>query len=191
MYSVKKFFPTEKWMFPVLISLGVFSGLIVHILYLSKAHSYLSDEPGTCINCHIMAPQYITWSRSSHRMNSTCNDCHVPHNNVINKYFYKAKDGLRHASMFTLRLEPQVIKMHEGGQAVVQENCKRCHSHLNEMVSVGQATFANSLSGENRLCWDCHREVPHGRVKSISSVPNARVPLLKSPLPDLFKELNK
>ena len=35
-----------------------------------------------------------------------------------------------------------------------------------------------------RECWECHRETPHGRVNSISSVPNAKVPVLSSPVPD-------
>jgi cytochrome c nitrite reductase small subunit len=40
---------------------------------------------------------------------------------------------------------------------------------------------------EDRYCVDCHRETPHGRVNSLSSVPFARLPLLKSPVPDWLK----
>jgi hypothetical protein len=54
----------------------------------------------------------------------------VPHNNIFNTYYFKAKDGMRHATMFTLRLEPQVIFIHEAGQNVVQNNCVRCHDPL-------------------------------------------------------------
>jgi cytochrome c nitrite reductase small subunit len=56
-----------------------------------------------------MAPQFTTWSHSSHREKTSCNDCHVPHGNVFSKYLFKAKDGIRHATIFTLRKEPQVI----------------------------------------------------------------------------------
>jgi len=41
----------------------------------------------------------------------------------------------------------------------------------------------------DRLCWDCHRETPHGRVNSISSVPNARVPVPSSPVPEWMKSV--
>jgi cytochrome c nitrite reductase small subunit len=41
----------------------------------------------------------------------------------------------------------------------------------------------------DRKCWECHRETPHGRVNSLSSVPNARVPLPESPVPDWIKQL--
>jgi cytochrome c nitrite reductase small subunit len=46
----------------------------------------------------------------------------------------------------------------------------------------------------SRRCWECHREVPHGRVNSLSSTPWARVPLPGSPVPAWIKnqiKLNK
>jgi cytochrome c nitrite reductase small subunit len=46
---------------------------------------------------------------------------------------------------------------------------------------------SNDQSKE-RLCWECHRETPHGRVNSLSSVPYARVPLPESPVPDWIKK---
>src|SRR5690606_33919752 len=126
---------------------------------------------------------------SAHREVATCNDCHVPHDNLFNHYLFKAQDGMRHATVFTLRAEPQVIQIKEAGIAVVQENCKRCHTDLNERIGLLEVTRENNLHGEGKLCWDCHREVPHGRVKSLSSTPNARVPLPESPVPTWLKNL--
>ena len=85
--------------------------------------------------------------------------------------------------MFTLRLEPQVIHIKEAGVKVVQENCIRCHSSLVNDVSAHRVTGDNYLKGEGRLCWQCHRETPHGRVNSLASVPYARVPRLSSVIP--------
>ena len=92
---------------------------------------------------------------------------------VARKYAFKAYDGTRHAFMFTFRMEPQVIRMHKPGQRVVQENCIRCHSDLLE--STRAAT--GEPHGLGRQCWECHREVPHGRVNSLASAPHARVPV--------------
>ena len=78
--------------------------------------------------------------------------------------------------MFTLRKEPEVIKIKEAGIEVVQDNCKRCHIKLNEIVSLGEFTFEDVHTGDGKLCWDCHREVPHGRVHSLSSTPDAFIP---------------
>lgn len=65
--------------------------------------------------------------------------------------------------MFTFRMEPQVIRIHAPGAAVVRDNCIRCHEPL----------FTNQPAphGGDRACWDCHREVPHGLVNSLASVP--------------------
>lgn len=184
---LKKFYPPERWKVAVIVLLGIFTGLSVFVLRISKAHSYLSDKPETCVNCHIMAPQYATWSHSAHREVSNCNDCHVPHNNVFNKYYFKAKDGLRHASIFTLRKEPQVIFIKKEGKEVVQMNCIRCHeSTLADEITISFAKDLHSSRME-RKCWECHRETPHGRVNSISSVPDARVPVPESPVPEWLK----
>lgn len=157
-----------KWAIPFALASGVGVGLIFTILYLSNAVSYLSDEPETCYNCHIMRPAYATWAHSSHREFTNCNDCHVPHNNVAAKYYFKAKDGARHAAIFTLGLEPQVIKINQAGTEVVQENCKRCHIRQVETVSVANVTGRNFKRGEGHLCWSCHRHTPHGRTHSLS-----------------------
>lgn len=173
----------------VTILLGMIVGMVLFILYVSKAHSYLSDNPKACVNCHIMAPEYSTWFHSSHARNTVCNDCHVPHDNLVRKYYFKAMDGLRHATMYSWRLEPQVIRMRKPGQMVVQENCIRCHSQLNSVVGTA-VTAKQARHGEGKLCWDCHRDVPHGPVRGLNSSPNARVPLTDDmPVPDWLQKM--
>lgn len=167
--------------------LGIASGLAVYGFFASRAYSYLSDDPRTCVNCHIMAPQYATWQHSSHREVASCNDCHVPHDNVFNTYYFKAIDGLRHATIFTLRAEPQNIFIKEAGINVVHNNCKRCHSALITDSKLLEFTSSYHDKYSDRLCWDCHREVPHGRVKSLSSTPYARVPVPESPVPSWMR----
>lgn len=189
---LKKLLPPPKWRFPVIIAAGIFVGLGFFTLYVSKAHSYLSDKPETCTNCHIMSPQYATWNHSSHRRVAHCNDCHVPHNNVFNKFYFKAKDGLRHATVFTLRREPQVIFILDEGAQVVHNNCVRCHEQLLTDPKLAVMVDGHNAHRTDRRCGECHREVPHGRVNSLSSVPNAKVPLPESPVPNWIKEyINK
>lgn len=188
---IQRIIPPGKWKYPVLILIAIFSGLGAFVFHISNAPSYLSDKPKTCTNCHIMSPQYATWAHSSHREHTHCNDCHVPHNNVFNKYYFKAKDGLRHATIFTLRNEPQVIFIKEEGKHAVQNNCIRCHSTLITDNKLLRNTDHFHQARMDRQCWECHREVPHGRVNSLSSTPNARVPLPPSPVPDWLKKLTK
>jgi cytochrome c nitrite reductase small subunit len=189
---IKKIFsylvPPGNWRLPVIIIFGIAAGISLHIFYASNAISYLSDDPRTCVNCHIMAPEYATWQRGSHGRVATCNDCHVPQDNIINKYLFKATDGMRHSYIFTLRAEPQVIQIKEAGKHAVQNNCIRCHQ--NQIHPIAMRAISNSsIADDGRYCWDCHRETPHGKVHSLSSTPYARVPLLESPTPEWIKKM--
>jgi len=174
------FLPPQGWRMPVVIILGIFTGMFLFLLKTSEATSYLSDDPRVCINCHIMTPQFSTWAHSAHRGVTDCNACHVPHNNVISKYLFKASDGLRHSTIFTLRSEPQAIYIRDAGKRVVHENCLRCHSSL---FSDGPGRPETAMAGKReRECLDCHRNTPHDRVNSISSTPGAITPGLKDNL---------
>ncbi len=178
----------KKLVVPGVILAGILVGIVAYLSYVSRMHSYLSDDPSACVNCHIMAPYYQSWQKSSHSMWTNCNDCHVPHHNVLAKYAFKAKDGLFHASVFTVRMEPQVIRPREESYGVIMQNCVRCHESLNkEFVNTGMAKYADVKSGDAKACWDCHREVPHGRISNLSSSPGAIVPLPESPVPDWLK----
>ncbi len=141
------------------------------------------------MNCHVMAPQYSTWLHGSHGRNTVCNDCHVPHDNIFMKYFFKASDGLRHSYVFTFRLEPQVIQVKSAGIAVIQENCKRCHNNLMSRTNIGFVSTGDAVHGADELCWDCHRETPHGRVNGLASVPYARIPQLTPVTPDWLRAM--
>lgn len=168
-----RFLP-RGWRVPGFLMLGVTAGMGLFLFDLSRAASYLSDSPETCINCHVMATQYLTWQHSSHAGVATCNDCHVPHTSPLAHYAFKAKDGLWHATVFTMRWEPQVIRLSRGAIPVVEDNCRRCHENTVENVSI-----ADHAPGDQR-CWDCHREVPHGRVRSLSTAPDVFQPRLPS-----------
>lgn len=181
--------PPDRWKFPVIILLGIFAGLGLYVFHIAKVPSYLSDSPETCVNCHIMGPQYATWNHSSHREWATCNDCHVPQDNIFRHYYFKAADGLRHSYMFTFRLEPQVITIKQAGKDAVQENCVRCHAqqiHDSKLATHRPEFHANI---DDRYCSECHRETPHGTVNSLSSVPDARVPVPTSPVPAWLRQL--
>ncbi len=190
-FSLSWLIPPSPWKYPVIIMLAVAVGLIITIFKISNAASYMSDDPKACINCHIMTAEYASWLHGSHGRNTKCNDCHVPHDNIVREYYFHASDGLRHSFMFTFKLEPQVIKIHSAGQTVVQENCIRCHENLLNNVATAKVTVDMVKHGKGKLCWDCHREVPHGRVHSLSATPDARVPGLTPAAPDWLMKLVK
>lgn len=182
--------PRGGWRYPAIIITGAFVGLFIYTFFASRAYSYLSDDPATCVNCHIMSPYYSTWMHSSHGRNATCNDCHVPHNNMFNKYYFKAKDGLRHSMVFTLGKEAGALQAIEASSSVIMDNCIRCHTQLNtEFVNTGRMGFKEMKEMGGNACWDCHRDVPHTRSRSVASTPNSQVPLPASNVPDWLSNL--
>ncbi len=193
MHLIKRFYqfilPPKGWRLTVLIAAGIFTGILLFVIHTSNATSYLSEEPETCINCHVMYPYYASWSKSSHGREATCADCHVPRDNLFSKYYVKGTDGLMHATYFTFRWEPQVIRIKSRGTNVVQQNCIRCHLDLVDMVQLVEVTGRSASEGEGKLCWDCHRETPHGSVRSLSGAPHALIEQLPSVLPEWLNRL--
>ena len=107
-----RFLPA-RWQLPGFLAIGITAGSGLFVMHISRAASYLSNAPETCMNCHVMTTQYVTWQHSSHGRVATCNDCHVPHTSLAAQYGFKAQDGLWHATVFTMRWEPQVIRLSE------------------------------------------------------------------------------
>jgi cytochrome c nitrite reductase small subunit len=172
-------FLSAGWRRAGFAAIGVVAGLGLFVLHASRAASYLSDAPETCMNCHVMTAEYISWRHSSHAGVATCDDCHVPHTSLAAKYAFKARDGLWHSTVFTMRWEPQAIRISERAIPVVEENCRRCHAELISDVSIAAHQY------KDLRCWDCHRETPHGTVRSLSAAPDIfrpRLPEITDPL---------
>ena len=182
---MKKFLQSLSIRCVIVLSIcaGAILGLAGYIAYASNVTSYLTNDPSACTNCHVMSSYYATWSHSSHATRATCNDCHVPHPSVIAKYYFKAKDGLYHAAVFTAHAEPQVLRPRTASATVIMNNCIRCHTQLNtEFVKTGMVSYVDTLNGNGKACWTCHTQVPHTKVSNLSSTPNAIVPLPGSKL---------
>ena len=45
-----------------------------------------------------------------HARNATCNDCHVPNDNVAAHYAFKGMDGMKHVAYFVTFSESQSIQ---------------------------------------------------------------------------------
>ena len=150
---------------------GIAVGGALVLVRIANATSYLSDDPLTCINCHVMTDAHASWQRGSHGRVAVCVDCHVPHSNIVAKYAFKSRDGMKHSYVFTMRTEPQVLELSAGAVPVVQANCVRCHGEQFVMIRLADTT--------ERRCWDCHENI-HGAVHSLSASPA----MLRPGLPD-------
>jgi len=147
----------------------------VYMLYISKALSYLSSDPKACINCHVMNTQYASWQHSSHVQAANCVDCHLPRDGFVSKYYSKAVDGWNHSKAFTLNDYDHAMQISEDGARRVQENCISCHKSIASTLTSSANNyhdFDQPYVENGRECWSCHQSVPHGKVRSITSMPD-------------------
>lgn len=144
---------------------GIFAGSGAYTFITANGTSYLSDDPNVCVNCHIMQEQYDGWRHGSHHATATCNDCHLPHDNLVNKLFVKASNGYHHSKAFTLLDFAEPIRIKPGNAEVLENNCLRCHGELTqELTAHGTLGVPTDPTQKADLygCVRCHQEVGHG-----------------------------
>lgn len=147
--------------------IGAFTGSVGYTAYDAHATSYLSNDPKACINCHVMNEQYDGWSSSSHHSRATCNDCHLPHDSLVNKLLVKSENGYRHSLRFTLQDFHEPIQITPADRQVVIDNCVRCHESMTHEIrraAPGHGAEAESISG-GVDCIHCHASVAHGPTR--------------------------
>ncbi len=134
--------------------LGVAGGLGVFTFGYAKGHSYLSNRPAACVNCHAMNDVYASWGKSSHHAAATCNDCHTPGNPVA-KYAIKLSNGFFHSFAFTSGRYPDAIQIKRGSLQIANASCRRCHA---DIVTAVEGVHRGSAQ---RSCVRCHTSVGH------------------------------
>lgn len=164
----------------VLTYLAVFSFVAALIVFVnlvreSKMLNYLSQDAEACITCHPMNTLYATWQHSSHRNRAVCVDCHLPHDSFVNKMLAKARDGLRHSWAMTFKTYGYNLHITDDAAARIQENCIRCHGTLVSQMLDNSAlytSYGDRTVRMGRRCWECHRSVPHGRMRNLTATQN-------------------
>lgn len=150
------------------VLVGVFVGSGVFTFFTAHGASYLSNDPSVCVNCHVMREEFDGWQHGSHHAVAVCNDCHLPHDNVIHKLFVKASNGYHHSKAFTLMDFPQPIRIKPSNAQVLESNCLRCHEALvDEITAHGTLGVPTDPTQKADLygCVRCHQEVGHGPTR--------------------------
>jgi cytochrome c nitrite reductase small subunit len=135
---------------------GAVIGLGAFTFAYAQGFSYLSNDPASCVNCHIMREQWDGWNAGSHKAVATCNDCHTPHNNVVSKYAVKALNGFRHSYAFTTGNFHEPIQITALNRSVTEHACLYCHGELTTPMS-------HADSDDPTDCLRCHQGVGHGK----------------------------
>jgi len=136
------------------ILIGIPTGLGGFTFYYADGLSYLSNNPKSCVNCHIMGPQFRSWSQSSHHTVAVCNDCHTP-GGPLQKYAAKASNGFWHSWAFTTGRFKEPIEIKPHNRELVEISCRSCHQ------SFLQKSLLSQHQGDQVNCTSCHSRVGH------------------------------
>jgi cytochrome c nitrite reductase small subunit len=132
---------------------GVALGVGGYTFVYAKGSSYLTNDPGTCANCHVMREHFDAWVKSSHRAVAMCNDCHTP-GGPIGKYLTKASNGFRHSVAFTSGRYPDPVRIKAHNREVAERACRSCHQPIVQAIATAHADDGTS-------CVRCHAGVGH------------------------------
>ena len=145
---------TSRLALIVTVAVGILVGLALLAFGYGEGTAYLSNSPESCINCHVMQPQYDSWLNSSHKNVAVCNDCHLPHD-AVGKWIVKGDNGFFHSLAFTTNDFHEPIQIKPRNRLVTQGACIHCHSDLVDPMKPAHP------GGDMLLCVQCHADVGH------------------------------
>lgn len=137
--------------------LGAAAGVGAYTFIYAQGASYLTNNPGACVNCHVMREQYDGWVKSSHRTVAVCNDCHTPPG-PVSKYVTKAENGFWHSFAFTTGRFPDEIIITPRNHNVTERACRKCHEPVTSQID---GPHAEKTPKDELSCIKCHRSVGH------------------------------
>ncbi len=145
------------------VAVGAAVGVGGFTFVYAKGHSYLSNDPATCANCHVMQAYVDGWVKSSHRNVAVCNDCHLAPG--MEKWLTKASNGFFHSLAFTTGDFPDPLLIKPGNRDVAERKCRYCHEPI-------VAQMDTTHRPEDRVsCIRCHGAVGHPTLVAPAATP--------------------
>lgn len=150
----------RTWKVIKVIALACIAGAAVMVFLMFGPPKLLakSESPDFCSSCHVMGPEFQSWSHMGAHRRKLCVDCHLPNGNMGIHYIWKALDGLKDVVFFYSGKVPERITLTAHGAKVLQANCIRCHESTVEFIN------------HERKCWECHRRLIHTRSGSMETL---------------------
>ncbi|MHB9094964.1 MAG: cytochrome c3 family protein [Eubacteriales bacterium] len=137
-------------------------GLVLVVLLSVIGMTYATSYPKFCAVCHIMKPEYATWTASSHSQVG-CVECHVDPGltNALKHKVVATKELYRYLSK-TYELPIQMTEQ------IPDSRCLQCHS-LKRKVSASypDLNIPHKLHNSKGIaCVKCHQGIAHGQIVS-------------------------
>ncbi|MDP4085178.1 MAG: NapC/NirT family cytochrome c [Bacillota bacterium] len=119
-----------------------------------------TNSPTFCKSCHEMAPEYTTYSVTSHNQ-ITCVQCHIKPG-LLNMMTHKMK-SLKEVYYHVTGVPEQIVQTEE--EAISNVNCLQCHSKNRLVTASGDLKVNHKGHIEEGIpCITCHAGVVHAKV---------------------------
>lgn len=131
-----------------------------------------------CIVCHEMTPMIISYRNDVHGgvgevgFKAQCVDCHMPHDNIFNYIYTKAKNGIVEGKIHFFgnvdAIDWHKNRVERREKFVFDDGCIKCHENyqtLPKLSDTGKRMHEHYVklkdSGDTISCASCHIETGH------------------------------
>lgn len=182
------------------IMMAGFIGIVVGLLFgwLTYEGMHRTSDDKFCVSCHEMRPMVSSYYNDVHGGNGksgikvSCVSCHLPHDNIFNTIYTKAKIGIKEVGIHFFG-NPQDIdwyaKREDKAKFVYDEACKSCHTNYQTNTSISKQGLKlhrhyNNLAKMDKAvnCVACHVEIGHDGLRSTLNYYNPQYEFYKGKL---------
>ncbi|PSM52264.1 NapC/NirT cytochrome c family protein [Campylobacter blaseri] len=181
--------------FGLVASLGVYYGL------------ELTSDERFCVVCHEMDPMVIAYNDDVHSgkgktgVRARCVDCHLPHDNIINYIYAKARNGVVEGYIHFFE-DVENINWHENRARrkdfVFDDGCLHCHTNvfdnalLTDKAKKMHAHYKKLLNTKDEIgCASCHVEVGHMGLNNMLNYWDPKYPIYEDKAYEKKEELRR
>ncbi len=160
---------------------GIFIGLVISWITYEGLHRTSNDK--FCVVCHEMRPMVSSYHQDVHGgsgksgIKADCITCHMPHDNVFNYIYTKAKNGIVEGKIHFFgdvdAIDWNANRENAREHFVYDEGCLKCHSNYltNKFISKQgikmHKHYASLLNTSKKIkCASCHVGVGHAGLRN-------------------------
>ena len=161
--------------------IGIFIGLVIS--WISYEGIHRTGDENFCVSCHEMRPMVNAYHADVHGgagksgIKVSCVSCHLPHDNIFNYIFTKAKNGVTELPIHFFG-DPDSIdwykKRNEREHFVYDGGCISCHGNFETNKNISKKGkqmhkhYRKLLNTDKQIgCASCHIEMGHNGLRSM------------------------